>query len=243
MGWRHDLTPFSRWADAVPFNDLGEVWASWRWRILALGLAACADRDPPAPANVQVQQPVTPDYKIGPLDTIQIFVWQSPEFSVTVPVRPDGRISTPLIEDLEATGTDADPACPRYRGEAEGLCPGPAGDGDRQRLRRSLRPAGPRRRRGASAARHPVPRQHDHAGRHDRGRRPDRVRVGQQGGAGPWRHRHRQSDAPSTSASTICCATATSGPTSRCCRATSSSFLRAGSKAVRHPMPQPGRTA
>jgi polysaccharide biosynthesis/export protein len=71
---------------------------------LALGLAACADRDPPAPANVQVQQPVTPDYKIGPLDTIQIFVWQSPEFTVTVPVRPDGRISTPLIEDLEATG-------------------------------------------------------------------------------------------------------------------------------------------
>jgi polysaccharide export outer membrane protein len=71
---------------------------------LALGLAACADRDPPAPSNVQVQQPVTPDYKIGPLDTIQIFVWQSPEFTVTVPVRPDGRISTPLIEDLEATG-------------------------------------------------------------------------------------------------------------------------------------------
>jgi polysaccharide export outer membrane protein len=72
--------------------------------LVMAGLAACADRDPPAPANVQVQQPVTPDYKIGPLDTIQIFVWQSPEFSVTVPVRPDGRISTPLIEDLEATG-------------------------------------------------------------------------------------------------------------------------------------------
>jgi polysaccharide export outer membrane protein len=72
--------------------------------MMAVGLAACADHDPPAPANVQLQQPVTPDYKIGPLDTIQIFVWQSPEFSVTVPVRPDGRISTPLIEDLEATG-------------------------------------------------------------------------------------------------------------------------------------------
>ena len=72
--------------------------------LMVAGLAACADRDPPAPANVQIQQPVTPDYRIGPLDTIQIFVWQSPEFSVTVPVRPDGRISTPLIEDLEATG-------------------------------------------------------------------------------------------------------------------------------------------
>ena len=83
-------------------QQLRRSWR-WPWRSLA-GLAACADRDPPAPANVQVQQPVTPDYKIGPLDTIQIFVWQSPEFSVTVPVRPDGRISTPLIEDLEATG-------------------------------------------------------------------------------------------------------------------------------------------
>ena len=72
--------------------------------LMVVGLAACADRDPPAPVDVQVQQPVTPDYRIGPLDTIQIFVWQSPEFSVTVPVRPDGRISTPLIEDLEATG-------------------------------------------------------------------------------------------------------------------------------------------
>jgi polysaccharide export outer membrane protein len=72
--------------------------------MMVAGLAACADRDPPAPSNVQVQQPVTPDYRIGPLDTVQIFVWQSPEFSVTVPVRPDGRISTPLIEDLEATG-------------------------------------------------------------------------------------------------------------------------------------------
>jgi len=72
--------------------------------LVMAGLAACADHDPPAPANVQLQQPVTPDYRIGPLDTIQIFVWQSPEFSVTVPVRPDGRISTPLIEDLEATG-------------------------------------------------------------------------------------------------------------------------------------------
>lgn len=69
------------------------------------GLTACSSADnPPAPGTVQVQQPTTPDYRIGPLDTIQIFVWQSPEFSVTVPVRPDGRISTPLIEDLEATG-------------------------------------------------------------------------------------------------------------------------------------------
>jgi len=43
-------------------------------------------------------------YLIGPGDTLQIFVWGQPELSVTVPVRPDGRVSTPLIEDLEAVG-------------------------------------------------------------------------------------------------------------------------------------------
>jgi len=43
-------------------------------------------------------------YIVGPLDTIDIFVWRSPELSRTVPVRPDGRISVPLIDDLTATG-------------------------------------------------------------------------------------------------------------------------------------------
>jgi polysaccharide export outer membrane protein len=44
------------------------------------------------------------DYVIGPGDVLQIFVWQHPDVSVTVPVRPDGRISTPLVEDLPALG-------------------------------------------------------------------------------------------------------------------------------------------
>ena len=44
------------------------------------------------------------DYLIGPGDTLQIFVWQSPELSTSVPVRPDGRISTPLVEDMVAVG-------------------------------------------------------------------------------------------------------------------------------------------
>ena len=42
-------------------------------------------------------------YLIGPLDTIQIVVWRNPELSVTIPVRPDGKISTPLVEDLWAS--------------------------------------------------------------------------------------------------------------------------------------------
>jgi polysaccharide export outer membrane protein len=42
------------------------------------------------------------DYLIGPGDTLQIFVWRNPDLSVTVPVRPDGKISTPLVEDMVA---------------------------------------------------------------------------------------------------------------------------------------------
>ena len=46
----------------------------------------------------------TGDYLIGPGDVLQVFVWRQPELSVTVPVRPDGRITTPLVEDLAAAG-------------------------------------------------------------------------------------------------------------------------------------------
>jgi polysaccharide export outer membrane protein len=52
---------------------------------------------PTGPANVE-------NYVIGPGDTLQIFVWRNPELSGTVPVRPDGKISTPLVEDMVATG-------------------------------------------------------------------------------------------------------------------------------------------
>src|SRR5208283_1621646 len=54
--------------------------------------------DAPAAATV------SPDYLIGPGDTLQIFVWRNPDLSVTVPVRPDGKISTPLVEDMPAVG-------------------------------------------------------------------------------------------------------------------------------------------
>lgn len=56
---------------------------------------------PPAPPPNAV---TSPDYIIGPGDQVQVFVWQNPDLSVTVPVRPDGKISTPLVEDLVAVG-------------------------------------------------------------------------------------------------------------------------------------------
>ena len=47
------------------------------------------------------------EYRIGPGDTLQVFVWNQPELTVTVPVRPDGMISTPLISGVPAAGKTA----------------------------------------------------------------------------------------------------------------------------------------
>ena len=57
------------------------------------------------PANfVQANESPGPQYIVGPLDTLQIFVWRNPELTTGVTVRPDGRFSVPLIDDLSATG-------------------------------------------------------------------------------------------------------------------------------------------
>ena len=70
---------------------------------LAAGLllVGCATKYPPAPREAQ-----TADYEyiIGPLDTVNIIVWRNPELSMVVPVRPDGKITAPLVDDLVAQG-------------------------------------------------------------------------------------------------------------------------------------------
>lgn len=69
--------------------------------LLIYGLGGCAGFED-APVGVPKSVSTTPSYLIGPLDDLQIFVWRNPELSTTIPVRPDGRISMPLIEDLQA---------------------------------------------------------------------------------------------------------------------------------------------
>jgi len=44
------------------------------------------------------------NYHIGPSDTVNVIVWRNPELSMSVPVRPDGKITTPLVDDLLAIG-------------------------------------------------------------------------------------------------------------------------------------------
>jgi len=68
--------------------------------LTCLILAACSSR-PLAPEQSEI---VNGDYLIGPGDSLNIIVWRNPEVSMTVSVRPDGKLTTPLVEDLPASG-------------------------------------------------------------------------------------------------------------------------------------------
>lgn len=74
---------------------------------LAATLVACATVDEldPAPPNPDPVAGLTePDYRIGPDDRVQVSVWRNPELTVVAPVRPDGKISVPIIGDVVAGG-------------------------------------------------------------------------------------------------------------------------------------------
>jgi polysaccharide export outer membrane protein len=80
-----------------------------RWGMLgAFGavIFGCATNSSILPAPVSAASS-SYNYIIGPGDTINIVVWRNPELSMSVPVRPDGKIAAPLVEDLEAMGKDA----------------------------------------------------------------------------------------------------------------------------------------
>jgi len=72
--------------------------------VFAAMLGGCATQYPAAPATANAADY---NYLIGPGDSVNIVVWRNPELSMSVPVRPDGKITTPLVEDLPAIGKDA----------------------------------------------------------------------------------------------------------------------------------------
>ena len=77
--------------------------------IAAVLLGACASPNgellpPSTNYGSRTASPDEYNYLIGPGDEVQIFVWRNPEVSQSVTVRPDGKISTPLVEDLQASG-------------------------------------------------------------------------------------------------------------------------------------------
>jgi polysaccharide export outer membrane protein len=67
-------------------------------------LAGCASGTDPADIDVGSGNGASPDYVIGPGDSLQVFVWRNAELSSSVSVRPDGQISVPLVEDIQAAG-------------------------------------------------------------------------------------------------------------------------------------------
>ena len=76
---------------------------------LVVGIAGCSGNQyQPLPQKAQ-KQPVTTEpeaynYLVGPGDSLNIFVWRNPEVTQTVTVRPDGKVTTPLVEDLDVSG-------------------------------------------------------------------------------------------------------------------------------------------
>ncbi|MYL96965.1 polysaccharide export protein [Novosphingobium sp. FGD1] len=75
--------------------------------LASVALTGCASTSgpqlPPA-AFVAMQEGPGEEYVIGPLDQLTVFVWRNPELGAKVQVRPDGRITTPLITDMPAVG-------------------------------------------------------------------------------------------------------------------------------------------
>jgi len=94
-------------------QEAGPLTPQWLARIRNMGVSICicglavgCSQAPPPPQELSAGGAAVgaPRYLIGPLDQVQIFVAGAPELSVTVPVHPDGWISTPLVEDIQAAG-------------------------------------------------------------------------------------------------------------------------------------------
>lgn len=89
---------------SVNFNDI--VSQINRLLVLSMAgfLAACASGAGTPIEDCSEPSSQSPDYVIGAGDSLQIFVWRHEDLSATVPVRPDGKISVPLVEDMIAVG-------------------------------------------------------------------------------------------------------------------------------------------
>lgn len=90
----------------MPINRFSRLLAGTA--VVSLALTGCAGSSsgpqlPPA-SFVAMQEGPGEEYVIGPLDELTVFVWRNPELGASVQVRPDGRITTPLITDMPAVG-------------------------------------------------------------------------------------------------------------------------------------------
>jgi polysaccharide export outer membrane protein len=84
------------------FSRFGRLAAVLVQGLVIISAAGCSSYDD-AP-TVQKEAAPQPVYLIGPGDSLQVFVWGNPDLSATVPVRPDGQITLPLVPSLSVAG-------------------------------------------------------------------------------------------------------------------------------------------
>jgi polysaccharide export outer membrane protein len=84
--------------------EVGLITFAVRALVVAVGLLLAACTGAPVAPPIDKANANGTDYLIGAGDNLTIFVWRNPELSTGVPVRPDGKISTPLVEDVVAVG-------------------------------------------------------------------------------------------------------------------------------------------
>jgi polysaccharide biosynthesis/export protein len=103
--------------EEMEMNTSGRFWLGW---MIVVGLAAGAAFGQDAKAQDAKAKPgappcttgcgqaappsISPDYVIGSEDTLHVSVWKEPDLTATLPVRPDGKISLPLLNDVQAAG-------------------------------------------------------------------------------------------------------------------------------------------
>jgi polysaccharide export outer membrane protein len=102
LAWQRLVEGESR-MNSLYLNNINTI-ASIAFAFLVVSLGGCATSSTAIPVETVVP---AHDYLIGPGDTVSINVWRNPEVSQSVPVRPDGKITTPLVEDLPASGKTA----------------------------------------------------------------------------------------------------------------------------------------
>ena len=81
---------------------ISKVWG-WAGVVAIVSVAGCSNTPiyPPAPSQ---STPYDWNYLVGPGDSVNVFVWRNPEVSGTFPVRPDGKMTMNLVEDMPASG-------------------------------------------------------------------------------------------------------------------------------------------
>ena len=97
-------TSFRNFLRTWNVNRIARIVAAPAWLAAAL-LAACTPTNaPPPPKATNITPAFAQEYRIGVADQLQVSVWHNPDLSVSVPVRPDGRITVPLAGDINVGG-------------------------------------------------------------------------------------------------------------------------------------------